>query len=117
LQGKSYYRLKQIDKDGKHTFSSILDFNTSKGLFSASLLNNPIKNKIGIKISCTNNEIVTIKIYSVDGKILTTKQENLLVGTSFVEYELPTNLKTSLLIVQITYQSNKNCINLKAVTN
>lgn len=117
LQGKSFYRLKQIDKDRKYTFSSILDFNTSKGLFSASLLNNPIKDKIGIKISCNNNEIVTIKMYSVDGKILATKQENLSSGTNLVEYELPTNLKTSFLIVQITSQFNKKSINLKAIIN
>ncbi len=68
--GKMYYRLKQIDKDGKYNYSQVISVANIKK-FGFTLYPNPAKNKIIINI---NNNILPskINIISADGKKLIT---------------------------------------------
>lgn len=65
--GISYYRLKQIDTDGKYVYSNVLSVNRS-ATNSLVLLPNPAINYL--TISSNTSEKLNVKIYSVAGQLL-----------------------------------------------
>jgi len=86
LLSTNYYRLKQIDKDGKSTLSNIVAIENKKvNKFEiVNLYPNPVVDKLNILISAVKEENIQLIITDIVGKILVqesksvTKGENLL---------------------------------------
>lgn len=68
LPGISYYRLKQIDKDGKYEYSEIISVDNKTAL-SFSLYPNPVASILTIQYPVVNTN-TQITVYSSDGKKL-----------------------------------------------
>ena len=67
LTGISYYRLKQVDADGKYVYSRALTVNrTSSNIIT--ILPNPASDYF--RINSTTSEKLYVKIYSVDGQLM-----------------------------------------------
>ena len=86
LTGNNYYRLKQIDIDGRFTYSPVIrvSINGSELLFTLSP--NPAKNFINI-IYPGKKEKVTISIYDAQGRIVKeqTQKAELIIKTAIQE--------------------------------
>ena len=67
--GISYYRLKQVDADGKYVYSTILTVSRTTSS-TITLLPNPASDFI--KISSSTTEKLSVKIYAADGKLMIT---------------------------------------------
>lgn len=80
--GINYYRLKMIDKDGKYTYSKIVNVKWIKGNGKQlSLYPNPTKEKIFLEGSELIGEKVAARIVDIGGKvIMTTNVKNLRNG-------------------------------------
>ncbi len=71
-KGNNYYRLKQIDKDGKYKYSNIILLRILQQKASVLVYPNPTAEVLNIVLSnYTNTGNVTIKIYDVQGKLIT----------------------------------------------
>lgn len=98
LEGLSYYRLKQVDFDGKYSFSSIKAIDSKN--FQATelaLFPNPIRgNTVTLK---SNRDIIngTLTITSIDGTLV--YQENNVLGRE-VEITIP-NLSQGTYLVEV----------------
>jgi Secretion system C-terminal sorting domain len=70
--GVVYYRVKQIDKDGKFVYTDIRNIRLSgiKGGFGASIFPNPVKDFATLNIDLTAPTDVTVVINDASGKIL-----------------------------------------------
>lgn len=70
--GKLYYRLNQVDKDGKSTLSSILVLSkiTTKILNVASIYPNPVRDQLNLSIVSPSSQKVTVRINDVFGRII-----------------------------------------------
>lgn len=67
--GTSYYRLKQVDADGKYEYSKVLTVKrTTTDIIT--LLPNPATDYI--RINSTTTERLNVKIYSADGRLMIT---------------------------------------------
>ena len=66
----NYYRLKQIDADGKFTYSSIqaVDFKIANNATTINIFPNPVNDKINIGYSVQPNELITCEIIDLTGK-------------------------------------------------
>ncbi|MEO5890958.1 MAG: T9SS type A sorting domain-containing protein [Ferruginibacter sp.] len=84
LAESNYYRLKQIDKDGRFKFSTVIKITNDRSVLLFSVFPNPANNFINI-IYTGKKEMVTVRIYNLLGKLV--KQER-------SKNELP--VKTSL---------------------
>lgn len=74
INGKNYYRIKQIDLDGKFTYSSIVvvqNNDTHRGLIIAP---NPVQSEAILYFNEAGNK--TIQLYSVNGALLHTEKIN-----------------------------------------
>jgi len=69
--GNNFYRLKQVDKDGKTEYSKNVVINTGKSL-NISVYPNPVTDKLYINMPAVPQSQISIGIFSADGRKLST---------------------------------------------
>jgi hypothetical protein len=97
-----YYRLKQIDYDGKFAYSNIQSAQLSDSELLLSSYPNPIENggKINFKLSSDNNgESGTINFYSIDGQLIINKDINY-TGKKYFDQIDTRNLNSGIYILE-----------------
>lgn len=90
LNGTSYYRIKQIDLDGKYTFSNIVDVNTTAPVKFGLQQNfpNPFNPSTVIKYSIPVSGQVNLQVYDVLGRLVKTLiDETKQAGEYTLEYK------------------------------
>lgn len=84
LVGTNYYRLKQVDKDGKYTYSEVVAVKGAKPsqLDVVSVYPNPTTSILNIALSAPKTDKVTYVISDVSGRVIITQQVNVFVGNN-----------------------------------
>lgn len=103
LQANNYYRLKQIDKDGRTSLSSIVLLKSAKTrrLEIVSVYPNPVKDNLTILLGNDKSEKATISITDYSGKTLIQQAVQLTNGTQTLQINTSTlSNKTYLLVVK-----------------
>lgn len=90
LSGNNYYRLKQVDKDNKSTYSSIVLIKGEKvrSIMITGLYPNPATSEVKLSVESPSAEKVTIIVADVTGKAVLQTSHNLIVGSNTIQ--LPT---------------------------
>lgn len=105
-QGRNYYRLKQIDKDGESTYSDIKWVQKGDGTsFAAQVRTNPIVNELSISIFMQENSKVQIALLNNSGGVVLSSDKSLEKGENIV------NLPASNLpkgVYYVTLRDAKN---------
>ncbi len=72
LAGTCYYRLKQIDKDGKYSYSSVVLLTGNKGsIFEiVNAYPNPVISNLNLVVNATKDETVEMVVTDIVGKII-----------------------------------------------
>ncbi|WP_207495228.1 fibronectin type III domain-containing protein [Aridibaculum aurantiacum] len=80
--GNSYYRLKQIDKDGKYAYSPIVLIKGTKpgAITISSIYPNPVKSDINMIISSPSVEKVKLMVTDITGKLVAQHGAQLVTG-------------------------------------
>jgi len=88
--GKQFYRLKQIDKDGKITLSDVrwVEKGNHAG-FAATLRSNPITEQVSVRINSLEKGNVMITLVNASGAVLISANRDLESGENLVN--LPAN--------------------------
>lgn len=97
-----YYKLKQIDKNGKFTFSSVVKLslsNTAKASFQ--LYPNPVVNDFTATFSASKTATATLIIRNTNGQAIYTKTVNVIKGNNSV-FVNNASLKTGMYYVTIS---------------
>jgi hypothetical protein len=95
-----FYKLKQIDKDGKYTFSSIIKLSLSDVNASFQLFPNPVVNNFSASFTAPKLSSATLLIRNINGQLVYSKTVNVIKGNNAV---LISNapLKTGMYYVSI----------------
>ncbi len=81
LSGNNYYRLKQIDKDGKSTYSDIIALKSkATDITLSSVYPNPATRELNMIITSPKAEKVTIVVTDLTGKIIMQQNAQLVIG-------------------------------------
>jgi hypothetical protein len=88
--GIVYYRLKQIDKDGKYTHSSTVTLARDRGtdLRVLAVYPNPVTDVLNIKIETPQSKKTTLTVTDAAGRVVLQQQGSFTAGENFVQ--LPT---------------------------
>lgn len=87
--GFNFYRLKQIDVDGRFTYSSIVKVNFDKeDVTSFSFYPNPAKEILRINVGLVENEHATIKLINGLGQTIISKTINKSASTSVISFDI-----------------------------
>ena len=82
LIGTNYYRLKQTDKDGKTSYSTIVSVNNkTRATFNLeSVYPNPVVNNLGLKLNTGIATKATVSIVDMNGKVVLNQSLQLIEG-------------------------------------
>ncbi len=81
LNNQSYYRLKQVDLDGKFAYSPIVEINNTDK-FSCSIYPNPTKDYMYLNVS--SKEFVNLQLFNALGRIVIQAQVETNMGVSLI---------------------------------
>lgn len=73
----TYYRLRQVDLDGKSTYSNVLSLDL-KNIFKWRVYPNPIKNIATIELNLTATSKVNVQLIARDGRVLINADKGIL---------------------------------------
>jgi hypothetical protein len=106
--GNNYYRLKQIDLNGRFSNSSIEVVKFSKtDLLSFSFFPNPAKDVLKINVGLIENNNATIKLMNVMGQTIVSKIVNKTATTSSINFDISI-LKVGVYYIELTDGATKS---------
>jgi len=87
--GKHYYRIHQVDLDGKAIYSSVADVTFKQGAAGIRLLGNPVRsNAAEIEVNAAVPATVSIELWSLTGVRIASKQQGIGAGISNLQMPL-----------------------------
>ena len=95
-----YYRLKQVDFDGKKSYSKVASVRLRKSANAFTVSPNPFSSYLNINIDGTKNETSVVKVLSMSGKQLISKSIQLHKGTNYVALSELSSLPSGNYLVQ-----------------
>jgi hypothetical protein len=103
LSSIAFYRLKQVDIDGKFTYSTLVNFKRKiSDNKSISIYPNPIQDKINIRLKANSNTACTLKIVNEFGQVVHTQNIKIANGQNEIVIDKPINLTKGIYTLQIT---------------
>ena len=111
FDGINYYRLKQIDNDGRFNFSNIISTKNSlaNSWASIALYPNPVKEKLTILINTTIQENIFISIFNMYGQQIFAINKLVAAASTPINIEIK-NLPQGFYTLKINGQKNETPI-------
>jgi len=108
-----YYRLKQTDFDGRNSYSKIISVRLKTAATGFTVSPNPFSSHVNINIDWNKNEAANVKVISMNGKELVSKNIQFIKGTNYVSLNELSPLPAGMYIIQVN--SNEGSL-IKQVT-
>jgi len=102
-----YYRLKQIDLDGKANFSNIITLKISEVADLFTISPNPFTNFINIHTAWKQTEQVSVKIFNVQGKEVFSKQISFQKGYNDIKIDALPAFSPGMYFLQLLSPSEQ----------
>jgi GEVED domain/Secretion system C-terminal sorting domain len=102
LKGKSYYRLKMLNADGKHTYSSVKNILIKEAVEEVHISPNPASTKVSVSIKTTEKAVTTITLIDMQGKKVIKQTGILTAGVNDIAISNFESLPAGVYTVQIT---------------
>jgi len=82
----AYYRIKQVDRDGKFSYSAAISIQAANvsGMKLSVAYPNPVKENLNLVISASSQQQVEISVVDVNGKVQVNNKYNLMKGDNAV---------------------------------
>jgi GEVED domain/Secretion system C-terminal sorting domain len=113
LKRKSYYRLKMLNADGKHTYSSVKNILIKEAVEEVHISPNPASTKVSVSIKATEKTFTTITLIDMQGKKLLKQTGILTAGVNDIAISNFESLPAGVYTVQIT--AGEKIINQKLI--
>ena len=82
-----YYRLNQIDFDGKATYSKVIPVNLKKGNRQIIIFPNPFTSYLNINLEWNNSEIIAAKVINAEGAAVVSKNIQMNKGLNYISMD------------------------------
>ncbi|MEP7142872.1 MAG: T9SS type A sorting domain-containing protein [Ferruginibacter sp.] len=102
-----YYRLKQIDIDGKGSISKVVSIKLKKTISDFTVSPNPFRDKLNINIEWDKNETTIVKVFNVTGSEVVSKNVKMIKGYNYVDIEELSQVPPGNYIIQFNTPSGK----------
>jgi hypothetical protein len=88
LSGKNYYRIRQVDVDGRSSYSVVVLVETS-GLAGWSVYPNPAHGHFALEIRSAAARTIVVYLYSWGGQLMASRQVACMGGRTVIEWDVP----------------------------
>jgi hypothetical protein len=108
-----YYRLKQIDFDGKFAYSTIVRVSKNAGEANAlAVFPNPYSTDYSLSFTATNNGNASIEMVDLQGRVVASQEATISSGPNTLSMKETTNLKSGIYFVRLTINGETQIIKL-----
>ncbi len=102
-----YYRLRQIDIDGKAHFSNVIALKIKKSNQLITVSPNPFTSYININMNWDGSEEISARIINIQGKIVASKTVQVNKGSNYIRIDNLSNLPSGNYILQLVSPNGK----------
>lgn len=113
--GVNYYRIKQVDIDGKYKYSSMVTVNVAVDGVTATVLTNPIVTEISIDFFSSTRQTVSLSLFDMAGKLVGADRLIIPKGDSRRSFAKVRNLQKGTYIIDIRDQNGTLIYNGKLI--
>ncbi len=103
-KGNGVYRLKQIDQDGRFTYSTIISSKCNDNIDQLSVYPNPAKDIIKVILTSPLKGKAELRIMDQTGRIVQQNTKPLVQGTNTLSLDV-TNISKGVYVMQIQYEN------------
>ena len=115
IEGRSYYRLKMIEKTGSSRYSNTRTIQIDYPITNLKIYPNPIKNNVMISFNSTGSQSATLMIRSLSGDVMIKRPIALTTGDNRTQFSM-NRLSNGLYIVELI-TTEKTFINKLTVSH
>ena len=115
LSGVNYYRLKQVDTDGKYTYSNTVAVKMDLQKMAVSVLANPFYNTLSVNFVSSTSQMVTARLVDITGKQIGVEKWSLNSGTTKKDFSNVSGLQHGMYILSIVNNNGEILFNSKVV--
>ncbi|RYY49057.1 MAG: T9SS type A sorting domain-containing protein [Chitinophagaceae bacterium] len=113
VAGYNYYRVKQVDMNGKFDYSSIVKVKITIEKTGVSVLTNPFVNNITVDFLSNINQAVSVRLTDLSGKVIATDRWQISKGNSRMLLDKVAGLQRGMYILTVTDSNNETIYNNK----
>lgn len=107
LDGNNYYRLRQIDNNGKESYSNVVLLKSSKTVKAeiTKVYPNPVSDRLNVTLNTVSAEKITVTITDIAGKTISIKNVETTIGDNNLNFNV-SNLTKGTYFVKVKTASN-----------
>lgn len=99
---KAMYRLKMIDKNREVNYSKVLIFQLKSTISNdIKVIGNPVNDKLTFSYTSPSTQMVDIKIYDINGRVVLNNKVNSLEGNNVRSLPLSSTFKAGMYVVEV----------------
>ena len=95
-----YYRLKQLDLDGKGSYSKVVSIKTKQLDKNLAISPNPFNSYLNVKMNWNKAEAITARVINIQGKEVIIKSLQMGKGLNYVKLDELSNLPSGNYFIQ-----------------
>lgn len=115
IAGNNYYRIRQVDTDGRFKFSDVAKVKVVIEKTGISVVANPFVNNIVVDFLSPINQNLSVRIMDISGKVLGAEKWKITKGSSRMNYSNVNNLQKGMYIFTVTDEDGNIIYNNKLV--
>lgn len=102
-----YYRLKQVDIDGRASISKVVSVKLKKSIGKFIVSPNPFRKNVNINIEWDKNETTIVKVFNVTGTEVVSKSVSMIKGFNYVSLDELSKVPAGNYIIQFNTANGK----------
>ncbi len=102
-----YYRLRQVDLDGKSSYSKVISVKLKKAAGELIVSPNPFSSYVNINVEWSKNENTVVKVFSMTGKEMLSKNIQLTKGNNYLLLNELSTLSAGNYLIQFNGSEGK----------
>ena len=95
-----YYRLRQLDLDGKGSYSKVVSVKTKPSDKNVVVSPNPFRSYLNVNMNWSRTEIITARVINIQGKEVVTKSIQMTKGLNYIKLDELSNLPSGNYFIQ-----------------
>jgi hypothetical protein len=111
--GNNYYRIRQVDKDGSITYSTVINVPVDRPV-NVVIYPNPVKDIVNLKVSNRRTDHLKIEITDVQGRTLYTRTSMVNASTIEINVDMKT-FKPQVYILKVTNSNGETVATEKII--
>jgi len=105
--GRNLYRIRQLDTDGRSSYSITVSVQVKAEGTTVSLLNNPVGNHITLDFLSETKSNIRARLVDMSGRLVSNKVMAIQSGAQRLQMDIPAGTSSGLHVLQLTNESGQ----------